>query len=447
MKIITVSLALAALLAAAPPLPAEDYDHIVVAVVEEANGRWQGGLIHTDYLLRIEERLQGEAPERMAISLPGGTVGDETHLISLSVILEEGERYLLFLGGKGSLPAAIRAGDGFAGAVEAAREGLRPAHESFVLSGDLAVPPIVFSPLPAESPFSPYDQHQMAYWNVYQPDLFRVGPPTAAWDFGNGVFEIVFADSARVQPELGFEWPAGAPSAIAWRIQGGHIVEADIALNPGVAWTLDDDAATRPGGPHSFRRTVLSHLGKAWGLETPSPLRIVRESVVGIAPQEYRLPTLFSDDTAAVRAAFGGAPVRDGLISSYQARPANIFPNYLPSVPSPATVRPGQSFNLRRPIKIENPGTEDLAGTEVEVYLAPRRFSLEGAILLRRVRVRGTVPAGAVRELVVGRVQVPRTVPPGGYYLAFRLLAGGDEHPGNDVAWSNHDVKLKVKAR
>lgn len=437
MKIITVSLALAALLAAAPPLPAESYEHIVVAVVEEANGRWQGDLIHTDYLLRIEERLQGDAPERMAISLPGGTVGDETHLISLSVNLEEGERYLLFLGGAGGAPpAAIRQGD-----------GLRPAHEAYVLRRDLAARPIVFSPLPAESPLSPHDQHQMAYWNLYQPDLFRVGPPTAAWDFGNGVFEIVFADSARVQAELGFEWPAGAPSAIAWRIQEGRIAEADIALNPGVSWTLDEDAATRPGGPNSFRRTLLSLLGKAWGLDSPSPLRIVRESVVALAPQEYRLPTLFSDDAAAVRAAFGGVPVRDGLISSYQAQPANIYPNYTPSVPSPKVVRPGRSFNLPKPIKIENPGTEDLAGTEVEVYLAPRRFSLEGAVLLRRVSVRGTVPSGAVRELVVGRVQVPRTVPPGSYYLAFRLLAPGDEHPGNDVSWSNHDVKLKVKAR
>lgn len=442
MRLVTILLAFAVL-----PIPAEAYDHIVVAVVEEASGRWQGDLIHTDYLLRIEERLKGDAPERMAISLPGGTVGDETHRISLSVNLEAGERYLLFLGGKGTLPAAIREDDGFAGAVEEARAGLRPAQDGYVLRDDLAVPPIVFSPLPAGSPFSPHDQNQMAYWNVYRPDLFRVGQPTAAWDFGNGVFEIAFVDSAKLQAELGFEWPGGAGSVISSRAQEGRIIEADIVLNPGFPWTLDEDAATRPGGPHSFRRIILSHLGKAWGLETPSPLGIVRESVVAIAPQEYRLPTLFSDDAAAVRAAFGEAPVRDGLISSYEAEPSNIYPNYIPSVPSPKVVRPGRSFTLPKPIKIENPGTEDLADTEVEVYLVPRRFSLDGAILLRRIRVRGTVPAGAVRELVIGRVQVPRTVPAGSYYLAFRLLAPGDEHPGNDVAWSDHDVKLKVKGR
>lgn len=429
MKLITIWLACAAL-----AVPAAAYDHVVVAVVEEASGRWQGDLIHTDYLLRIEERLQGDAPERMAVSLPGGTVGDETHRISLSVTLEEGERYLLFLGG--APPAAIRQGD-----------GLRTAHDGYVLRDELAVPPIVFSPLPAGSPFSPYDQHQMAYWNVYRPDLFRVGQPTAAWDFGNGVFEIVFADNAKLRAELGFEWPGGAGSLISSRAQEGRITEADIVLNPDFSWTLDEDAATRPGGPHSFRRIVLSHLGKAWGLDNPSFRGVVRESVVAPAPQEYRLPTLFSDDTAAVRAAFGGAPIRDGLISSYQAQPSDILPNYLPSVPSPATIRPGRSFMLAKPITVENPGTEDLADAQVEVYLAPQRFSLEGAILLRRVSVRGTIPAGAARGLVIGRVQVPRTVPAGSYYLAFRLLAPGDEHPGNDVGWSSHNVKLKVKGR
>jgi hypothetical protein len=380
----------------------------------------------------------------MAISLPGGTVGDETHVISLSVNLEAGERYLLFLDeAGGSPPAAIRAGEGrdLRALAAAARD-----HDGYVLR-DLAVPPIVFSPLPADSPFSPYDQQQMAYWNVYRPDLFRVGQPTTAWDFGNGVFEIAFVDSAKLRAEFGFEWPAGAGSVIGSRMQEGRITEADIVLNPGVPWTLDEDAATRPGGPHSFRRTLLSHLGKAWGLETPSPFGIVRESVAAPAPKPYLLPTLFSDDAAAVRAAFGGAPIRDGLISSYQAQPSNLLPNYLPSVPSPATVRPGRSFNLPKPIKIENPGTEAIADVEVEVYLVPRRFSLDGGILLRRVRVRGTIPSGAVRGLVIGRVRVPPAVPSGSYYLAFRLRASGDEHPGNDVAWSNHDVKLKVKGR
>ncbi len=72
---------------------------------------------------------------------------------------------------------------------------------------------------------------------------------------------------------------------------------------------------------------------------------------------------------------------------------------------------------------------------------------MEGAVFLRRVRVRGIVSSEVVRDVVLGRIPVPRTVPPGVYYLAFRLLAVGDELPANDVAWSNYNVTLTVRAR
>lgn len=477
-RLFTVPLAVAALLAAAPltahfvPLtPAElveRSERIVVATVEAQSSRWQGNLIHTDTLLRVEDRLRGEAPERFTISQPGGSIGDETQGTCLSVPLELGERYLLFLADLdrpipivGGWQGAVRDISGFDGIVEevraylsgenpdlraiaaAAEEGLRPIHNRYVLKDQLAVPPIVFTPLPGDSPFSPHDQHQMEYWNAYHSDLFRVGPPTGLWEVGNGVFEIGFPDSLDSYP-----WPEGATSAIVWRTQNGHIVEADIALNPAVPWTLDEDGATRPDGPHSFRESILGHLGGTWGMRVPFSLfQDIQESAVAVKPKEYRLANLFSDDTAAVRAAFGGTPIRDGLISSYFARPSIIYPDFYPSRPSVPSVRRGGSFNLMSPIKIENPGTEDLVNPQVEVYLVPQRFSMKRAAFLRRVRVRGTVPAGAVQEVVIGRVPVPRTVPPGVYYLAFRLLAAGDELPANDLAWSNYNVTLTVKAK
>lgn len=332
----------------------------------------------------------------------------------------------------------------------AAEQELRPIHDSYFIRNEIASLPMIFTPLPDESPFSPHDQHQMAYWNVYQPDLFQVGPPTGIWDYGNGVSEIGFPDDARLQAEFGFDWMGGAHSAIGWRTQNGHIVEADIALNPALSWTLNEDEATRPNGPESFRRTILGYLGEAWGMRVPFFVHNldIYESVVTFTPPEYRLATLFADDTAAVRAAFGGAPIRDGLISSYFAQPSNLLhPNYTPSRPSVSSVRPGGSFKLMSPIKIENPGTEDLVNPRVEVYLVPQRFSMEGAVFLRRIRFRGTVPAGAIRGVVIGRAPVPRTVPPGIYYLAFRLLAAGDEVPANDLAWSNYNVTLTVKAK
>src|ERR1700704_5444310 len=72
---------------------------VVVAVVESSHSRWNAGgtLIVTDYALRIEDRLKGGAPERLTLTIPGGTVGGETHGTCISTPLAAGARYVLFL--------------------------------------------------------------------------------------------------------------------------------------------------------------------------------------------------------------------------------------------------------------------------------------------------------------------------------------------------------------
>jgi hypothetical protein len=74
--------------------------HIVVATPESAHVRWNDRhtLIVTDYVLAVEDRLHGEAPARIRITIPGGTLDGETHRTCLSTHLEVGGRYLLFLG-------------------------------------------------------------------------------------------------------------------------------------------------------------------------------------------------------------------------------------------------------------------------------------------------------------------------------------------------------------
>ncbi|HEX3127353.1 MAG TPA: hypothetical protein VH394_08490 [Thermoanaerobaculia bacterium] len=327
-----------------------------------------------------------------------------------------------------------------------AREELEQAWEEFTL-GTLAIPPIVFAPLPDSSPFSPYDQELMAYWNVYQPDLFRVGAPAVSWDFGNGVSEIAFPDSAKLQAEMGQTWSEGSVSLTSWRAENGRVAEVDIALNPGRQWTLDEAEATRLGGPFSFRRVLLSNLGIAWGMRSSfslSPRN--RESVVTGILDPYNAATLFSDDTAAVREAFGGIPILDGLISAYSIVPFPGAPRRIPIRLSPASVRPGGGFKVVSPIKIENAGTERFSNPLVEIYLVPRRFSLEGAVKVKQLRVRATITPGDVRNVEVGRISTPASLPPGVYFLAFRLRAAGDEYRGNDTAWSAQNVSLNVKA-
>lgn len=452
--------------------------HVVVAVVEDAQSRWDGPLIVTEYSLRIEERVQGDAPERVTVSIPGGTVGDETHETSVSFPLEIGARYLLFLGDldrptltpvTGAWQGAFRGDDprAFSGTVEAARalvkgeEGrlLRPAAlpgaggEKHTL-GDLAAPPIFFNAaLPADSPFVPAFERQLATWNVYGGDLFRLLPGTAAWVYGNGVFDFAgFPTDAQMNAQIGRGWGAGVVSLATSRVQSGLLIESDIALNPAQRWTLDAGEATRPGASFLFQDYVLGALGFAWGLRNQFEIpgnpfdfqEVEWDSVLNIKVPQYHLATLFADDTAAVRKAFGGVALRDGAISSYTvAKTGTPVLFYQPVLPSPSSVRPGAKFNLSR-IKIENTGTVALAKPTVEVYLTPSRFSLAGAILVKRLRASGTIQRGGVLNVTPGKVTVPASTPAGTYFLAFVLKDAKDVFQQNNRAWSDYNVTLRV---
>jgi hypothetical protein len=463
---------------------------VVVAVVEDARSQWNAGhtLILTEYELRIEDRLKGDAPERVTLTVPGGTVGGETHLTSLSTFLETGTRYLLFLedfdrpsftpvtgGWQGAF--AAQAG-GFGDTVRAARELIAEveAHpkaadtEGLARAEDPGLPakawdpagakflveypptaPVSFNLIRPGERFYHVDWDQMAYWNAYAGELFRPSPtPSPTWAFGNGAFDVAgFPTDEQMRQQLGFGW-GGAISTTLVRVQDGRIVEADLAFNPAYEWTLDDDAATRPGGPFSFKRIVLSGLGHAWGygserLDVTTGPQIQRDSVMNSLVPPFNLPTLFAVDAQAARSTFGGPPLRDGLITAYSLKNPAGAPVYLPVRASVSSVRRGASFKMVRPVKIENAGTEDFADPTVGVYLVPKRFSLEGAIFLKQIQLRGTVRSGEFRNLELGRVKLPASMPAGSYYFAFVLDVPEDDYPANNQAWSNPEVKITVK--
>lgn len=460
----------------APELAAAS-PHVVVAVVESAESRWDRSLIVTDYPLRIEERLRGDAPDRVTISIPGGTVGDETHETSLSFPLEAGARYLLFLGDldrptltpvTGGWQGAFREEDpaAFSKTAEAAlalvkgepgpplgRAALpRTKREKYTIA-DLAVPPVAWNVALPAGLFLREFERQLAYWNVYGGDLFQIASTSPDWTFGDGVFDFVgFPNDATMNARFGRSWGAGSVSFIIRRLGDGKVLEAAIALNPGRPWTVAPWESTRPGGPSLYQDHVLGALGFAWGLRyqfeipgNPFDFQEAKwDSVLSLRLPQYQLATLFADDTAAVRAAFGGASLRDGLISSYTTRrTGSISLSYIPAVPVPSLVRPGAKFNLSS-IKIENPGTVPLAKPAIEVYLVPSRFSLDGAILVKRLRVSKTVPSGGVLNVNPGKVTVPASTPAGTYFLAFVLKDAKDVFQPNNRAWSDYNVTVRV---
>jgi len=523
--------------------------HVVVATVEGKQSRWNElrTLIVTDYTLRIEERLRGEAPERTTITVPGGAVGPIRDELCVSVQLEPGARYLLFLGelGRPSLTPVVGAAQGMfreipggsvargegsapvllkgrpvrfsdlVGAVravvastplaprpiekadprlpakiwdpspgriagsalpvvaparwsvpalpadapalvevagEAPRTAPRRPAAKFVYE-DLAELPIVVNPLPSSSPFSPGDQYAMAYWNRYGGDLYRVAdPPSPTWSYGNGVFDVAgFPDGVTLAREFGFDWYDAGQGVLAFtarRTRDGVTIEADVAFNPGKQWTLDDADGMRAGKPYPFVDVALHELGHVWGLDHPWETQAVWwDSVMNYKPKRYYVEELFADDASAVRAAHPpGVPLRDGLVSSYVTAHDGTFDDatYIPARPSVPTIRAGRNFGLTQPIKIENVGTVPLVNPVVEVYLAPTTLSFEGAVLLKRVTVRGKVPSGATQKVSLGAIRVPPKTPAGTYLLAFLLRDPKDAYQGNNGAWSSEDVTLEV---
>lgn len=74
-------------------------EHVVVATVERREVGWNARrtLITTEYLLRIDDRLKGTESRGLKVTMPGGTLDGVTHDTCLTVDLEPGARYLLFL--------------------------------------------------------------------------------------------------------------------------------------------------------------------------------------------------------------------------------------------------------------------------------------------------------------------------------------------------------------
>jgi hypothetical protein len=459
--------------------------NVVVAVVEGREVRWntRHTLLMTDYTLRVEERLRGEAPERLTLTMPGGTLGDITDEVCTAVELEPGARYLLFLGSLdrpslspivGARQGAFRESRDFGEIVAAARGLLErtplvkqtapsataslPAKtwvaEPFVYEQP-AHPPIEVNPLPAGSPFSPVDQERMAYWNLYAGDLFRVSPnPTATWSYGNGVFDIAgFPSDQQMTAQFEVSWGDlgdGVLGVAFVRRRDGAVSEADVALNPGKRWTLDDlEATASRDAAFSFKEVITHEIGHMWGLDHPFETQEAWwDSVMQYKFRIYYFGTIYADDAMAVRKAFPpGVKLRDGLVSSYVTSWGGFLNTYTPAAPKTASARAGGSFSLTGPIKIENVGTVALASPKVEVYLAPQRLSFEGAVKVKTIRVAGNLASGATKKVSVGKVRIPGNLPAGTYWLAYYLPDSKDAWPANNASWSNYDVTLTVTGR
>jgi hypothetical protein len=319
---------------------------------------------------------------------------------------------------------------------------------------ELAPRPVVVNPL-TDSELSPWDQYEMAYWNRYSGDLFRVqDPPSSSWAYNNGVSDIVgFLDDLPMKRQFGYDWTdlgTGVLAVTFARREDGVLVEADVVFNPHRSWTTDDLVATASQDPvFSFQEAALHELGHVWGLNHPwdDDAWVTWDSIMNYKPRIYYTGELFADDTAAERHAFPpGVAIRDGVISSYVTvrNPVLIIPDYRTALPTVSTVRIGASFALAGPIKIENVGTVPLVDPMVEVYLTPARLSFDGAVLVKRATVRGKIPSGGTLQVKLSGFKAPRGTAPGTYFLGYLLRDPKDAYQGNNAAWGLDSVTVTV---
>jgi hypothetical protein len=296
--------------------------------------------------------------------------------------------------------------------------------------------PIVVNQFPSSfTPWSPEDEFQMASWNHYASDVFRVFvTPTETWSYGNGVFDLAgWPDSETMRRQFGVTWEdLGNPRGTTFRrFNGGTIIEADIALNPGLPWTLDDEGVHDGSGLRPFRRTMAHELGHVWGLAHQFDFL----SIMNYPPARYRpfcLP--FMDDAEGIRQRYPARRVETTDLGIYLFRSAGS--QNWQQADFPASVRIGSNFEVTN-YHLENVGTRRVTTPTVEWYLTSVR-NFNGTTFFLGTTTYPTLepfayfdPPSAARTL-----RVPAGVPAGSYFLA--AFIRGDESMGTNNFQTNN---------
>lgn len=314
--------------------------------------------------------------------------------------------------------------------------------------------PVVFEAFPSDWIWSPHDQFMMSSWNIYTSEIFRVYAQTdGIWAWKNDVFELAgWPSNAQMIAQFGAGWPAGV-LGVTYSRRGflglGSIIEADIALNPAFNWTLDNAYGTRGDNTvQSFEHTMLHELGHAFGVKHPWETQNVWwDSVMNYAPKQYRLPTLHADDAEAVRTAYPGTSIHDGLVTFYETHdnPIDSGATYDEGDFSSTLLTPGGTFSISD-LMLQNAGTDNIVNPVIEIYLTPSRLSWSGLHYLASKTLNVNLAPFSSAYFSLTSIPVPQTLPPGTYYGAIYLRDASDGNTGNNSAWSSYNNRVTVQA-
>jgi hypothetical protein len=314
------------------------------------------------------------------------------------------------------------------------------SRQAYSVVGRAAVP-IVINQLPASfAPWSPADQQMMSNWNYYA-DIFRVlVTPTGTYGWPNGRFDL---DGFPTDADLARVYGSGYGGALAvtfLRYSGNTIIEADVAFNPGYAWTLNDEAIYNGTTAHPFRLTMLHELGHVFGAQH----NFGGLSVMNYAPSAFRFFGLpYMDDAEAIRVVYGGPARADLGIHMYYSSGTQSFTD----ATYPAQVQAGQTFTVSR-FHLENSGTVTLSPT-IQWYLTPaRNFNSYVYLGSTSYSALGRFTYFTPSSIAAG-LSVPSNTAPGNYYLAAYIASDGGPTQGsfpfgNNFAFSR--LRIRVDA-
>ena len=458
---------------------------ILVGTILDKIPRWnqKKNLIVTDYHLKVDEVLFGKAKTEITLTFAGGFLpGEGGHRVSGVPSFTVGEQVLLMLDShdkpsfspvtgiyQGSFSAKdfrIRSNRTFQNFIDIMKQEIPNAKNNplpdrsvpsilrqlnrkkssnsgeiahnFIYQGKKQSTPIVFYSLPEKYPFSPHDQYQMKYWNKYA-DIFQIRTKSDnKWGWKNGRNEIAgFLNSEEMKDIFGYPWDENM-LAITWvRYNDSKIVEADIAFNKNINWTIDGFSTYWNYNLINFNDTCLHELGHAWGLDH----NFNEISVMNYMPHKYAAyERLYGDDIMAIRQAFPSnvIPRTDlGVHLYYSYGDKRVLDAYV------NLNYDGSSLTVNNYI-IENVGTNTQSSPKIEWYLTPKIHSWDNAISLGVITYNSLDPNSYISK-VPQTLNIPSNLPHGIYYLGARVRLEGDSVEKNNSSWLDYPITILPK--
>ena len=285
--------------------------------------------------------------------------------------------------------------------------------------------PIAINPFPASyTPWAPVDQNMLALWNYYS-DIFRVRTSSGTYLWPDGINDFAgFLTSSDVSYMYGATWEAlgsGVIGVTMIRYVNNRIAEADVMLNAGVSWTLNDEAKfAGTTAAASFRQTMFHEFGHVWGAQHfNDDLSQMGYSYYGQL-RGFTLP--YTDDAEGVRTLYPAVPRSDlsvhlfRFLAKTKSGSSDFFTHL--NATQPSAVNSGDDFTVSG-FTVSNAGTTTIATPTIEWYLTAQRNFAAGYYYLGSTSY-SSLPRFTRFDTttISATVHVPGATPTGSYYLA-----------------------------